>query len=146
MWRELKGLGLNSCVALRRLIGKRLQFAREHLDWTLEQWMKVMWSDESRFTLIDKKWGQLTTWIHCMTRFPSMDFSSPMAYSKMKMPRIIGLKLWESGSVIMRHNFHEWIGHHRVQTITLLRISGMCWRRLHTAAWLPSLIQDLCED
>ncbi|KAK1806128.1 hypothetical protein P4O66_012838, partial [Electrophorus voltai] len=24
---------------------------REHKDWTLEQWKKVMWSDESRFTL-----------------------------------------------------------------------------------------------
>ncbi|KAK3555616.1 hypothetical protein QTP86_025639, partial [Hemibagrus guttatus] len=24
----------------------------EHKDWTLEQWKKVMWSDESRFTLI----------------------------------------------------------------------------------------------
>jgi len=47
--RELKGLGLNSCVALRKpLISeanrkKRLQFAREHKDWTLEQWKKVMW-------------------------------------------------------------------------------------------------------
>lgn len=57
MRRELKGLGLNSCVALRKpLISdsnqkKRLQFAREHKDWTLEQWKKVMWSDESRFTL-----------------------------------------------------------------------------------------------
>lgn len=54
--RELKGLGLNSCVALRKpLISeanwkKRLQFARELKDWTLEQWKKVMWSDESRFT------------------------------------------------------------------------------------------------
>ena len=50
-------MGLNSCVALRKpLISeanqkKRLQFAREHKDWTLEQWKKVMWSDESRFTL-----------------------------------------------------------------------------------------------
>ena len=35
-----------------RLVGlKRFQFAREHKDWTLEQWKKVMWSDESRFTL-----------------------------------------------------------------------------------------------
>ncbi|KAF7646280.1 hypothetical protein LDENG_00190250 [Lucifuga dentata] len=57
MRRELKGLGLNSCVALRKpLISqanqkKRLQFAWEQKDWTLEQWKKVMWSDESRFTL-----------------------------------------------------------------------------------------------
>ena len=54
---ELKGLGLNSCVAVRKPVvieanrKKRLQFAREHKDWTLEQWKKVMWSDESRLTL-----------------------------------------------------------------------------------------------
>ncbi len=56
MWRELKGLGLNSCVALRKTfiseanMKKRLQFIREHKYWALEQWKKVMWSDESRFT------------------------------------------------------------------------------------------------
>ena len=56
MRRELTALGPNSCVALRKpLISeanwkKKLQFAREHKDWTLEQWKKVMWSDESRFT------------------------------------------------------------------------------------------------
>uniref|UniRef100_A0A3B4B4M1 Transposase Tc1-like domain-containing protein n=1 Tax=Periophthalmus magnuspinnatus TaxID=409849 RepID=A0A3B4B4M1_9GOBI len=44
--RELKGLGLNSCAALRKpLISepnrkKRFQFARERKDWTLEQWKK----------------------------------------------------------------------------------------------------------
>ena len=27
-------------------------------------------------------------------------------------------------------HFHTWIGHHRVQTLTPLRIFGMCWRRL----------------
>ena len=58
MRRELKGLGLNSCVR-KPLISeanrkKRLQFAREHKDWTLEQWTKVMWSDESRFTLFQR--------------------------------------------------------------------------------------------
>ncbi|KAK3544716.1 hypothetical protein QTP86_026116, partial [Hemibagrus guttatus] len=52
-YQELKGLGLNSCVALISEANrkKRLQFARDHKDWTLEQWKKVMWSDESRFTL-----------------------------------------------------------------------------------------------
>lgn len=30
--------------------GKRLQFAREHKDWSLEQRTKVIWSDQSRFT------------------------------------------------------------------------------------------------
>ena len=52
MWRELKESGLNRCVALRRLIKKKLQFAREHQEWTLEQWKRDMWSDESRSTLL----------------------------------------------------------------------------------------------
>ena len=30
---------------------KRLQWARERRNWTLEQWKKVAWSDESRFLL-----------------------------------------------------------------------------------------------
>lgn len=50
MGRELKGLGLNICVAVPVMQPgkKRLQFPREHKDWTLEQWKTVMWSDESR--------------------------------------------------------------------------------------------------
>jgi len=56
MQRELKRLGLNSCVALRKPLineanrNKRLQFAREHKDWTLERLKVVVWSDQSRFT------------------------------------------------------------------------------------------------
>ena len=30
---------------------RRLTWCREHTDWTLESWMKVMWTDESRFAL-----------------------------------------------------------------------------------------------
>lgn len=30
---------------------KRLQWAREHKDWTVEQWQKVLWTDESIFRL-----------------------------------------------------------------------------------------------
>ena len=30
---------------------KHLQLAREHQNWTLEQWKKVTWSDESGFLL-----------------------------------------------------------------------------------------------
>ena len=50
----------------------------------------------------------------------------------MTMPGFIRLKLWKRGSRSMRHNFHTRIGHHRVQNLTPLRISGMCWRRLCT--------------
>ena len=30
---------------------KRLQWEHEHRNWTLEQWKKVAWSDESHFLL-----------------------------------------------------------------------------------------------
>ena len=43
-------------------------------------------------------------------------------------------KKWFRGSGFMRHHFHTWF--HRVQTLTLVRIFGMCWRRLCTAARL----------
>ena len=30
---------------------KRLQWCQEHIDWTPEQWHRVLWSDESPFVL-----------------------------------------------------------------------------------------------
>ncbi len=30
---------------------RRLQFARAHQNWTIENWKNVAWSDESRFVL-----------------------------------------------------------------------------------------------
>ncbi|GBL97579.1 hypothetical protein AVEN_49100-1 [Araneus ventricosus] len=37
---------LNKCY--RQL---RLQWAREHRDWTMDEWKRVAWSDESRFLI-----------------------------------------------------------------------------------------------
>lgn len=57
MRRELKDLHLNSCASTRKPLvskvnrKKRLQFAKEHKNWTVQQWSNIMWSDESRFTL-----------------------------------------------------------------------------------------------
>ncbi len=53
MRRDLKGLGLNRCVALRKPLINEANRKKglDIKDWTLEQWKKVMWSDESRFTL-----------------------------------------------------------------------------------------------
>ena len=67
--------------------------------------------------------------------FPSMDFFFPdgTGFSKMTMSPLIGLKLWNSGSLSMRHHFHTWTGCHRVQSLTPLRIFGLSWRWPQTA-------------
>ncbi|MCI4375533.1 hypothetical protein PGIGA_G00110650 [Pangasianodon gigas] len=50
-------MGLCSCRPVRSPIltpvhhRKHLQWAREHQNWTMEQWKKVPWSNESRFLL-----------------------------------------------------------------------------------------------
>ncbi|KAJ8254683.1 hypothetical protein GJAV_G00196010 [Gymnothorax javanicus] len=49
------GLRRRRSVSVRMLTPdhhqQRLQWAQEHQDWTLEQWKKVVWSDESQFVL-----------------------------------------------------------------------------------------------
>ncbi|XDV38987.1 hypothetical protein PO909_008291 [Leuciscus waleckii] len=39
---------------------KRLQFARAHQNWTVEDWKNVVWSDESRFLLRHSVWGMFS--------------------------------------------------------------------------------------
>ncbi|CEG67670.1 hypothetical protein RMATCC62417_04067 [Rhizopus microsporus] len=36
---------------------KRLRRAHEHVNWTVEQWSSVIWSDESRFTVTGNDCG-----------------------------------------------------------------------------------------
>src|SRR5215469_10985849 len=42
-----------------RMKKKRLLFAMRHKDWTEEQWLEVMWSDESTFHVIRSTRGRL---------------------------------------------------------------------------------------
>ena len=57
MRRELKEMGLRGRVSTRKpLVSEanrtaRLQFAKDHKDWTVERWKHVLWSGESRYTL-----------------------------------------------------------------------------------------------
>ena len=74
------------------------------------------------------------SWLPEYTEWPGYSING--SYSKMTMSGFMGLRLWKSGSGSMRHHFHTWIGHHRVQTLTPLRIFGMCWRRLCTVVRL----------
>ena len=53
--RRLKEAGLRGCVAVRKPLlrpqnrRKRLQWAKEHASWTVQQWKRVLWTDESKF-------------------------------------------------------------------------------------------------
>ena len=55
--RRLCERGLHGCVARKKPqlraynVMKRLQWAKEHANWTVEQWERVLWSDESPFTI-----------------------------------------------------------------------------------------------
>ena len=58
---RLHEAGLYGRVALKKPFlkkankQKRLNWAREHKDWTVEQWEKVLWSDESKFESFSSK-------------------------------------------------------------------------------------------
>lgn len=55
--RRLRGKGLIGRVAAKKPLlrpqnkRKRLQFAKDHDHWTIDQWKSVLWSDESKFQL-----------------------------------------------------------------------------------------------
>lgn len=55
--RRLRNAGLKGCVAVKKPLlrpinkKKRLQWAQQHRNWTLEQWKNVLWTDESKFEL-----------------------------------------------------------------------------------------------
>jgi transposase len=54
---EIHKLGFHSRIARRKpflndkQINNRLKFARIHQDWTVEDWKKVIWTDESSFEI-----------------------------------------------------------------------------------------------
>ena len=56
--KRLNSAGLRGCVAVKKpllrpaKIKSRLEFARRHKHWTVQQWDKVLWSDESAFQLL----------------------------------------------------------------------------------------------
>jgi len=55
--RRLNQCGLKGCVAKKKpFISetnrlKRLKFAKEHIGWSVDQWKKVLWSDETKYNM-----------------------------------------------------------------------------------------------
>ncbi|KAI5706979.1 hypothetical protein M8J75_013076 [Diaphorina citri] len=59
--RRLQKSGLNGRIAVSKPLlrpinkKKRLSWAQNHKDWTIDQWKKVLWSDESKFEIFGSK-------------------------------------------------------------------------------------------
>jgi len=59
--RRLRDYGLKGCIAAKKPLlrkqnkVKRLQWAKEHKDWSINQWYKVLFSDESKFEIFGGK-------------------------------------------------------------------------------------------
>lgn len=54
---RLSAAGLHGCLAVKKPLlraihkKKRLQWAKQHEHWTMEQWKTVLWTDESKFQI-----------------------------------------------------------------------------------------------
>ncbi|GFU78352.1 transposable element Tc1 transposase [Trichonephila clavipes] len=65
--RGLHTANIHGIVAIRKPLvsgrnaAKRLQWCRDHLNWTQLQWEQVIWSDESSFTLFQAT-GRVFVW------------------------------------------------------------------------------------
>ncbi|GFX53717.1 transposable element Tcb1 transposase [Trichonephila clavipes] len=81
--RELHTANIHDRVAIRKPLvsgrnaAKRLQWCRDHLNWTQLQWEQVIWSDESSFTLLQTTrrvfvWRILTEEFHVDCLVPTV--------------------------------------------------------------------------
>jgi transposase len=72
--KELHELGVNICIAVKKPFlsdihkAKRLAFAKEHLHWTIDDWSKVIWTDESSFE-VGKPSCQIRVWRKAHERY-----------------------------------------------------------------------------
>ena len=69
VYRVLKDYGLTNWLAKKRpklspaVAGKRLEWALTHKDWTYEDWIKVIWSDECS---VERGSGKQRKWVFCL--------------------------------------------------------------------------------
>ncbi|GFW30152.1 uncharacterized protein TNCV_1054631 [Trichonephila clavipes] len=77
-------MGFGNCQPTRVPLLNARHRAREHREWSVEDWKRVAWSDESRFRLLNvngRSWSGVffrgTVWdLWCVYQSPSMQFGT----------------------------------------------------------------------
>lgn len=111
-----------------------------YLDFTKKQVTAFHWIITAAMNMsqLTKEWGQLTTPKHWVITFLHQWIIFSVAYSKTALSGVMVLKLWKSGSGIVRHHLYTWIFNHFILwTRAPLKILEMCLRRLHRSP-IPS--------
>jgi len=121
--RRLKEAGLLNCVACKKpLVSEknrkwRLQWCKNHENWTAAQWRRILWTDESPFTL---RWnGQQRVW-----RSPTERYCPDCMVATLKQDKRINVSgsfaatgvgdLFRVKGIMRKENYREILKHHLV--------------------------------
>jgi len=61
---------------------KRLQWAKEHVSWTSEQWKKVLWSDETQISIFGSdgvRYVRRQTGVDCLPECTTATMKHPLS-------------------------------------------------------------------
>jgi hypothetical protein len=72
---------------------ERLAWARKHSTWTIEDWKKVIWSDETKFMLVQSN-GREFVWVKEQERFGGKDVIETKKFGGGKV-MMWGCMTWE---------------------------------------------------
>lgn len=84
----------------------RLQFAREHMNWSLGQWsnVRVLFTDESRFYLYSPN-GRKRVWRRMAERYAECAFSFRLSHNGGSAMVLIGIEMEASAELDLEYNF-----------------------------------------
>jgi transposase-like protein len=121
--RRLKEFGFNSYVARKKPllsaanIAKRLEWAKAHRDWSIEDWKKVLFSDETPFLLF-QSYGRRFVWRRPGEQFKPDCLASTVKHGGGKIQVWGCFSYWSSGpmywikDIMTGPKYREILKHH----------------------------------